>query len=283
MYLTSLAALLIMMLSLFGGCQPPTGDAGATAEPSATAQPQVLVTVLYDNHALRTDLRGDHGFACLVEGLGQTVLFDTGASGEILLANMEALGVDPRDIDAVVLSHAHSDHTGGLSALLAVDSGVVVYYPGALPPDLVRSVQAAGAVAVPVEAATSICPGLTMTAPLGGSVAESGLVIDSETGRTPEAAPGGAVLITGCAHPGVVAMAQAAADLSGGSLYAILGGFHLANASGAQVETIIAALERLGVQRCGPAHCTGDAATALMCRAFGAGFVDMGVGAVIRF
>ena len=61
---------------------------------------------------------GEHGLAYLVETNGQRILFDTGQSGTVLLHNLKLVGIDPVTIDAVALSHAHYDHTGGLPALL---------------------------------------------------------------------------------------------------------------------------------------------------------------------
>jgi 7,8-dihydropterin-6-yl-methyl-4-(beta-D-ribofuranosyl)aminobenzene 5'-phosphate synthase len=218
---------------------------------TAAQPPRITVTALYDNRALVAATRADWGFSCVIRGFEQTVLFDTGADGEILMHNMEVLGVDPREIDAVVLSHGHSDHTGGLDALLAANPTVTVHR---------------GSSAV-------VCPGIVMTAPMG-SVGESGVVL--ETGAGP-------VLITGCAHPGVVEMTKAASALAGRSAVAVMGGFHLASASVDDVERIIHELTALGVERCGPAHCTGEAATSRMKAAFAAGFIEMGVGAVVTF
>jgi len=246
----------------------------AASEPAPDAAPPIRITVLYDNQSLRADLRSDWGFACLVEGGEKTVLFDTGSKPDILLGNMHALGVDPEDVDVVVLSHSHQDHTGGLSAILARHGDIAVYYPASFSEGFVRAVREAGATPIPVEAPSSVCPGLTATAPLGDSTEEIGLVVATAEGP---------VLITGCAHPGIATMARAAAQLGDGSLHAVLGGFHLTSRSTAQVEAIIGDLERLGVRRCGPAHCTGAAATAQMKKAFGDGFIRMGVGAVIEF
>ncbi len=73
----------------------------------------LTITVLYDNVAHDARLQTDWGLACLVEGLEQPLLFDTGGKGDILLRNMRALGLDPQAVRTVVLSHAHGDHTGG--------------------------------------------------------------------------------------------------------------------------------------------------------------------------
>jgi 7,8-dihydropterin-6-yl-methyl-4-(beta-D-ribofuranosyl)aminobenzene 5'-phosphate synthase len=61
---------------------------------------------------------GEHGLAFIIETEGSRVLFDTGQSGTVLLRNLSLLDVDPATIDAVAISHAHYDHTGGLPALL---------------------------------------------------------------------------------------------------------------------------------------------------------------------
>ena len=61
---------------------------------------------------------GEHGVAFLIETEGGRVLFDTGQSGTVLLRNMKLLDVDPATMDAVAISHAHYDHTGGLPVLL---------------------------------------------------------------------------------------------------------------------------------------------------------------------
>ena len=77
------------------------------------------ITCLVDNTAQRSsNLWGEHGLAFLIETTAGSVLYDTGQSGVVLLHNMKALGIDPETVDALVLSHAHYDHTGGLAALL---------------------------------------------------------------------------------------------------------------------------------------------------------------------
>ena len=75
------------------------------------------LTILYDNEAWNKNLKSDWGFSCLIETPGKNILFDTGASGKILLSNMRKLSIDPSIVDAVFISHRHWDHTGGISAL----------------------------------------------------------------------------------------------------------------------------------------------------------------------
>jgi len=85
------------------------------------------IAVIYDNEAL-LNLKSGWGFSCLVEN-EKKVLFDTGWDGTILLSNLKALGINPKDIDIVVLSHDHWDHIGGLAQLLDVNPDVDVYVP----------------------------------------------------------------------------------------------------------------------------------------------------------
>ena len=72
-----------------------------------------MITVFYDNHEGADGMRSAWGFSCLVEGFSETVLFDTGGDGEVLLHSMAVCGVDPETVDVLVISHNHWDHTGG--------------------------------------------------------------------------------------------------------------------------------------------------------------------------
>ena len=78
-------------------------------------QSQLRVHVVFNNVPYKEGLETSWGFSCLIEGLDKTVLFDTGGNGDILLSNMQRLGLAPEAVDAVVLSHIHGDHTGGLA------------------------------------------------------------------------------------------------------------------------------------------------------------------------
>ena len=97
------------------------------------AEDSPALTILYDNYRVEAALMTGWGFACLIKGLGKTILFDTGDSSPSLLHNMSALGVAPAQIDAVVLSHFHRDHCGGLSGFLENNSDVAVYLPDSFP------------------------------------------------------------------------------------------------------------------------------------------------------
>jgi len=98
----------------------------------------ITITTVFDNEAFEEGLESSWGFSCLVQGLEKTILFDTGGEGEILLGNMERLGLDPGTIEVVILSHFHADHTGGLTDLLNAIPRATVYLLETFPDQLKR-------------------------------------------------------------------------------------------------------------------------------------------------
>ncbi len=166
------------------------------------------ITIVYDNDVWDPGLQADWGFACLIEaGNGNRLLFDTGAKGEILLQNMAKLGLDPRTITGVFISHSHWDHTGGLPALLELNREVAVFLPASCPkPPEARQ-------AVSIQGPCQLTPQFGSTGELDGG--EQSLVVD--TGK-------GLAVFCGCAHPGVGVILRAAARF--GRVNALVGGLH---------------------------------------------------------
>lgn len=91
----------------------------------------LTITTLVDNcldHPEKTarGLLGEHGLSLLISYRGQNILFDTG-TGSTILENAKILNVSWNSIDAIVLSHAHTDHTGGLKKVLQATGKIKVY------------------------------------------------------------------------------------------------------------------------------------------------------------
>jgi len=266
------------MSLLVAGC---TSGTAPTATPTTAATPKVEVgkvtfTIVYDNYEHAPALETDWGFACLVETEEATVLFDTGGNGPMLLRNMAALGKDPQTIDAVVLSHIHGDHTGGLLPLLSTGIKPPVYVPAAFPATFKDAVRARTEL-VEVPGPIEIVPGVHSTGHLTwsstfGTIVEQALVVQTDEGW---------VVVTGCAHPGVVNLVRRAREVTGGEIALVMGGFHLGNSSTGRIESIIRNLRDLGVQKAGPCHCSGDKARELFAAAFDENYVPIGVGSVI--
>jgi len=278
------AAITAMLVCLVLGGLPvmaqEASPATSSAEPeltparSPTLPPAQLsdlnLTILYDNISGTPGLTSHWGFAALVEYGSHTLLFDTGADGTVLLDNMRQLGVDPLSIEAVILSHAHADHTGGLQALL--DTGVrpTVYAPAEFEDAFKEQVRSQTEL-VEVTDAVEVIPGVHTTRPMG-RITEEALVV--ETGD-------GAVVITGCAHPGVAEMVRQAQAVTSSPIAYLVGGLHLFQTPSEMAPPIITEVQQLGVAKVLPAHCTGDATTDLFRTEYGEDFTEGGVGRTI--
>ena len=265
---------LLMVLLALSGCRALSQDAKKSVTSPMEGEKEIgsmTITVVYDNNPYDSRLQTAWGFGCLIETGEATVLFDTGGDGGTLLGNMSTLGIDPQDIEAVVLSHIHGDHTGGLGALLGTGARPTVYVPRSFPARFkadVRSLTVLEEVNGPAE----ILPGVYTTGEVGSRIVEQALAVETAEGL---------VVITGCAHPGVVEMVRRARQISEAEVYLVLGGFHLGGASQHKVGRIIADFRELGVRRVAPCHCTGDQAIKAFADAFGADFIQSGVGCVI--
>ena len=229
------------------------------------------ITIVYDNTVADPRLEAGWGFAALVEHRGHTLLLDAGADARVFGANLDSLRIDPRRIEAVAISHAHGDHTVGLGALPARGAHVPLYglpsFPAAFREGPARAFQVRDA--VPGQ---ELSPGVFTTGELvdpAVGIPEQALVIPTDSGL---------VILTGCAHPGIVAIVRRAAEMYHAPVYLVVGGFHLLQKTDAQVDTIIAEFRRLGVRKVGATHCTGERAIARFAAAWGADFVRLGAG-----
>lgn len=225
-------------------------------------------TIVYDNETLDPTLASAWGFACLV---GDDLLFDTGGDAQRLLVNMEKMGINPLGIGTVVLSHAHGDHTGGLGGLLNTGVRPTVYVPRSFSRRFKADVRALTAL-VEVEGPEEIRPGIHTTGEVGSRLVEQALAVETTSG---------VVVVTGCAHPGVVEMVRRAKESVGGEVALVMGGFHLGSARRRRVERIIADFRDLGVQQAAPCHCTGNRATRTFAKEYGDDFVKVGAGLVL--
>jgi 7,8-dihydropterin-6-yl-methyl-4-(beta-D-ribofuranosyl)aminobenzene 5'-phosphate synthase len=104
------------------------GAAGAEAQ-RRTRVPEGAIINLYDAFGRTPSLIKDFGFSCITTVNGTTVLFDAGSNADTFRKNVDALGVDLKSVDIVVVSHAHFDHLNGIDHLLTVNPSVKIYFP----------------------------------------------------------------------------------------------------------------------------------------------------------
>jgi 7,8-dihydropterin-6-yl-methyl-4-(beta-D-ribofuranosyl)aminobenzene 5'-phosphate synthase len=276
------------------------------------------ITILADNHAgddpAGGRLASEHGLALWIETGGRRILLDTG-QGEALEQNVPALGVDLGATDILVLSHGHYDHTGGLAYVLREARRAQVYcHPGVrrsrysvrdgqakpigirrgplsaldeLPQERVHWVEG------PLMLSAEV--GITGPIPRSTSYEDTGgpFYLDPE-GCLPDlieddlalwiSTDKGLVVCLGCAHSGVVNTLDHIRALTGGApIRAVIGGFHLMNASPERVEKTAAALRALEIPLVVPCHCTGDDAFGALAQSLGAPVSPGAAGAAFRF
>lgn len=261
----SVLAIVIGIFVEHHSLQEPAGEVSAMNKGPS-------ITIVYDNNAQDPLLTTDWGFACVIETEGLNILFDTGGDGTILLSNMKKLGLGPKQIDIVFLSHIHSDHVGGLTDFLRQNPNVIVYYPHSFPKEFEDKTSSAGAKAVAIDQPQQIANGIYSTGEMGTSIKEQSLVIKTAKGL---------LIITGCSHPGIVEIIKRAEDIGKGKPYLVLGGFHLKGANESQLAKVVDAFKSSGVKKVGPAHCSGDRTRALFKKVYGSGYITAGVGTVV--
>ena len=237
------------------------------------AESSLTLKVVYDKYVFDESDGSDWGFSCVVTGTDKTILFDTGRKGEVLLANLKKMGVSPADVESVVISHNHRDHTGGLLTVLKQNRNVSVYLPKETPEGFAKDVKELAAGTTVVSQPVTICKGALVLGPMGDQIIEQSLVIDTDKGL---------VIITGCSHPGIEVIAKRAKEELNRDIYMILGGTHLLHHSEKDLQSVIDTLKELGVQKVAPSHCSGDKAIAKFQDAFGDRFIKMGVGRVVE-
>jgi len=262
---------LLLAIAFLFAALPPIPSHAQNA--SGMTDGEIVVTILFNNISADERLATGWGFAALLETPDHTILLDTGADGGILLENMRILRKDPMAIETVVISHDHSDHTGGLQALLDLGLRPKLVLLSAFPAEM-REWAASATEMVEASPGDEIVPGIRTTGQVGTAIPEQALIIETAEGT---------VVLTGCAHPGPVLMTERAQELDPGPIHAVLGGFHLMAASADDIQSVLGDFRRLEVTRAGPTHCSGELTMSVFQDAYGENFVHLGAGTVLRF
>jgi len=226
------------------------------------------ITIIYDNYQFDQKLKTDWGFACLLEYQGHQLLYDAGNDATLYRQNMEKLQIDPAGIPTLFISHVHGDHTAGVPWILQENPAVKCY----LPRPYAEQLEAEGKLpknSQTVQDAVKLHGPFYSTGDDFAGFREQGLVVKTENGG---------VLITGCGHPGAVAMVSRAQDELGIKIHTVIGGLHLLSTPGEEITQIADRLKQMGIMQICPTHCTGDQSIALLKETFGEGYIPGGAG-----
>jgi 7,8-dihydropterin-6-yl-methyl-4-(beta-D-ribofuranosyl)aminobenzene 5'-phosphate synthase len=271
------------------------------------------ITTLSDNTAGRDGFMGELGLSILVESDETKVLFDTGQSLSTT-HNARLLGIDLSQIDKIVLSHGHFDHTGGLKRILRkVGKEIeVIAHPDIWQkkynnsesgesryigiPFSRRELEDLGArfklTPEPTAISESIMTSGEIPIVTDYEEIEPSLVVKANGNFKPDIfrddqaliikTPPGLVVILGCAHRGIINTLYHAQRLSRvKKIDSVFGGCHLMNASEERIWRTVDTLKELGVGRLGVCHCTGMAASVIMAQEFGDRFLQNNAGTVL--
>lgn len=259
------------------GCSNQSPSQSAIADATEKTESQnvenIKITVLYDNVSFDNKLQTDWGFSCLVEGLEKTVLFDTGMRDNLFISNMAKLKIDPCQIDELVISHDHPDHVGGTKKFLENSRGVNVHLVKSFRSGFKKMVQDLGSEVSEVGQPCRITSNCISTGEMKGlRKNEHALIILTNKGP---------IVITGCAHPGVVDIVERSQQITKKEVLLVMGGFHLLNDMESGIRKKVRRLKELGVSYVAPSHCTGGEASAIFAKEFGEKLILSGVGRTI--
>ncbi|MDD4651347.1 MAG: MBL fold metallo-hydrolase [Methanothrix sp.] len=261
------------------------------------------VSSLWAQHGLSIFLKLDYGIETM------KMLLDTGAGSEVLLHNADALNIDLSCLDLICLSHGHYDHTGGLMGILERSGRkiCVLAHPEIFaaklkmqpflkfigPPFSKEEVQAAGAVMLQCRGPVEIAPDVMTTGEVArqeafetaegfwtvkdGQYCQDNIPDDMALAIKIEGK--GLAVISGCAHAGIINTIKHAQKITGvEEIYAVIGGFHLADADSKRIDATAEALRRLDPAIVRPSHCTGHKAICRLREVLGERCLPLAVG-----
>lgn len=238
------------------------------------------ITTLSENLTYKTGLIAEHGLSLLIEINGKKILFDTG-QGYTLVRNARQLGIDLADIDDIVISHGHYDHTGGLEDLLDLNVKATVFLKEKAFSDKLKGAKKNIGMSSPehkirnrsrvLEEPLEIEKGVFVMTDIPiknqADTGFSGFITDTGNGFKADEFEDELYLtvvdqeklsvLSGCSHRGISNILSAATDHFNLPVNLVLGGFHLKDCREEQYDAVVEHLLSIDPESVGVCHCTG--------------------------
>jgi 7,8-dihydropterin-6-yl-methyl-4-(beta-D-ribofuranosyl)aminobenzene 5'-phosphate synthase len=234
----------------------------------------IKLDIIFDNKQCNNTKESLWGFACLIETPNNTILFDTGSNGRVLLKNIKSRELSISNIDTIFISHSHWDHIGGIDSILELNKNINIFLTSSLSKNLIRDLKTlCNKVEIIGENPIEILPNIYSTGAMSNEK-EQALIIDTNKGL---------IIIAGCSHSGIDNIAIRAKEFLNKKIFLLLGGFHLYKKSEKEIIKVINTIEKVDTQFIAPSHCTGDRAIELFQNRFKENYINSGMGIHIDF
>lgn len=237
---------------------------------------EATITFLYDNHQGNPLLQEGWGLSLLVEFANKKILFDTGGSPEAFFANIEKMKIRLEEVTDVVFSHKHWDHRAGLKQVLEkLKAKTRVFLPKFFGGYFLKW-------QYPSLAFTRVSSFQDIGTKVFSFVLRGSFLLYEQT--LVLSTDNGLVLITGCAHPGIITILQETKKrFPSTPIYCVVGGFHLFSKDPQHLKDIVKEFQSFGVEKVAPCHCSGDYVRSQFQETYGKDFLPLGAGSVLRF